>query len=137
MLFSRISRNTPEQIWAIFRSSAITDLVDGDLVQLDFGAPNFDAVVGSGTTVDNTTIVGVVSSPGKPVIPGEAVRVQIYGPHKNVKAAAGIVATNSIKSSATSNSVGAGTAADHPIVQLGFALTNTASGRISAFLRCM
>lgn len=134
MLFQRISRTNPEQIFAIMKNVSGGNLVDGDLCVMDLGTADGVSVLNSGAAADLLHCVGVCSGT---IINNEFGKIQVYGYHANVKAAAGVTAGAAIKSAAVTNSVQLGLAADQPVAQIGFAITATASSRIKAWLRLM
>jgi hypothetical protein len=117
------------------KNSDTVALVNGDLVIGDQTAADGISVKGAGAVATQLICAGVVS--GKDIPVGEFGKIQVYGYHASVKAAAGVTAGGAIKSSATANSVGLGVTADDPVAQLGYAITATASSRIKAWLRCM
>jgi hypothetical protein len=142
MLFQRINRKSPEQIFAAVVIEAGT-VVEGDCMKWSstgsVAYPLGFAVVKVAAATDMLG-AGVIWNSGKTdtINIDDVALLQIYGVHPNVKvtgalASAGIVMTPS----ATAGTMASGVPADDPSQRLGNSLGAVSGGRAAIFLRCM
>lgn len=148
MLFPRIKRGSPEQVFAVWKNNeASTTLVDGDAVMLDTAAAAADlgnAIKKTTASVGLVLLAGVTY--GADVVAGDYGTFLVYGVHNNAKvdgtATTGVDAAGlTLQSAAVVGVLGKGAAADDPSARAGVSLAAASpastAGRGKIFLKMM